>query len=560
MRMLLRPLILLVALTGCPSTDDGFGQGDDDDDTDEVGVPAAIQLGDEVRCDTPSDGVFEDVSAAAGLYELPALAPDYPLDDRFDTAPIGHSSTDVENQGGLAVHDFDGDGHLDIASVQIGAPPTVLLGDGALGFSPLALDVPELHYTGVSATDVDGDGATDLYLLTSEANLLLRNTNNGFEDATDALRLGGGASHTLSASWADYDRDGDLDVYLANYGEGSLGPNLPSIAARDVLLTGEDGGFVDDPDSLPASSRIGFSYVGGWFDADGDGWLDLYVVTDLAGESSDNLANHFLHNNRGTLEPAPDAGLDRRMFAMGLALDDMDGDGDVDVHVSNAASTLLARNDDGLFVDISLTVSELSNRPNGDISWATDFVDVDNDGRNELFTAFGYMPTKGPDGGPDGTNNSQLQNDTLWRWLPDSDQYEDIAPAVGLDDPAWTRTVVPADFDRDGFPEVLTWSLNEGLKLHTSGCNDNAWLRVSLRARGSNGAGLGAKIVTSIPGVRVTRHIGAGSRGSMSSQPPEALLGLGNEDAVTVDVVWPDGTVTRNSDVPTRRAIVLTQP
>ncbi len=216
-------------------------------------------------------------------------------------------------------------------------------------------------------------------------------------------------------------------------------------------------------------------------------------------------------------------------------------------------------NDGGLFVDISLTVSELSNRPNGDISWATDFVDVDNDGRNELFTAFGYMPTKGPDGGPDGTNNSQQQNDTLWRWLPNTDQYEDIAPALNLDDDAWTRTVVPADFDRDGTPELLTWSLNEGLKLHTAGCNDNAWLRVTLGTDSGNRDAIGARISTTVGGVVVSRSIVAGSRGSMSGQPPEAYLGLGSSDTVDLEVRWPDGTLTRNLDVPTRRAVHLTR-
>ena len=544
-----------------PPDGDGFDRGQADDDDDEPGLPeAGIELGELVRCESPGDGRFVDISASAGLAGTPAFAHHYSTDARFDPTPMGYSSTDVENQGPLAVNDFDGDGHLDVAFVQLGSLPLVFLGDGALGFTPSELPVDPLHYTGISAVDVEGDGDIDLYLSTTDANRLLRNTGDGFEDATEALGLGGGDGHTLTASWADFDRDGDLDVFLANYSTGSLGPDAPSVADRDVLLVQQAGGFVDAEGALPSSSRAGFSYLGGWFDADGDGWLDLYVVTDLATKSVENLPNHFIRNDRGDLIAAPEQGLDRRMLAMGLALNDMDGDGDTDVHVTNAGSTRLARNDDGLFVDISLTVEVLSNRPDGDISWATDFVDVDNDGRNELFTAFGYMPTKGPDGGPDGTANDPLQRDTLWRWSPADERYEDIAPELGLDDTAWTRTAVPADLDRDGFPELLTWSLDQGLKLYTAGCNDNAWLRVSLRGRDANSQAIGAKINTGIPGTRVTRQIMSGSTGSMSSQPPEAILGLDDEETVYVEVFWPDGAVTRNLDVPTRRAIALTQP
>ncbi len=171
------------------------------------------------------------------------------------------------------------------------------------------------------------------------------------------------------------------------------------------------------------------------------------------------------------------------------------------------------------------------------------------------------MPTKGPAGSPPGTNNSMTQRNTVWRWQPEEGQYEDIAADLGLDSDGWTRTMVPADLDRDGFPEVLTWSLDRGLELHRSGCNENAWLRVSLRARGDNPQGIGAKIRAGIPGgINVTRHIASGSTGLMSSQPPEALLGLADADTVDIDVFWPDGSVSRNLDVPTRRAIVVTQP
>lgn len=555
---------LLLALFACgcvPQDDGGFVRGQtDDDDTTPFAPEAELSLGEVVRCEAPGSGRFEDVSAEAGLAATPAFAHHYSTNMRFDPTPMGHSSTDVENQGPLAVNDFDGDGHLDIALIQLGAPPAFFRGDGALGFTPMELPLEERHYTGVSAVDVEGDGDIDLYLSTGDANRLLRNTGDGFEDATESLRLGGGEGHTLTASWADFDRDGDLDVFLANYGPGSLSPDSESAADRDVLLLHEDGAFVNAEGALPQTERIGYSYLGGWFDADDDGWLDLYIVTDLATETTDNLPNQFLRNNRGVLEPAPEQGLDLRMLAMGLALGDMDGDGDTDVHVSNAGGSRLARNDGGLFVDISLTVQALSNRPDGDISWGTDFVDVDNDGRSELFSAFGYMPTKGPEGGPDGTNNDPQQRDSLWRWRADDGQYEDIAPDLGLDDPAWTRTVVPADFDRDGVPELLTWSLDEGLKLRSAGCNDRSWLRVSLRGRGANAQGIGATIRTTIPGMQVTRTIFSGSTGSMSSQPPEALLGLGDEETVHLDVFWPDGTITRNLDVPTRRAIVLTQP
>jgi hypothetical protein len=552
--------LLLVLASACVPDDDDLTRGEPDDDDAAPYLAADIDLGDPVACASPGDGIFVDVTAAAGLEQVPFLAEYYSTEARFDSSAIGYSSSDVEAQGGLAVNDFDGDGHLDIAFVQIGTGPIAYRGDGALGFTPMPLPAPEDRYTAISAVDVEGDGDIDLYLGTPGANRLLRNTGTGFEDATDALNLSGGTGQTITASWADFDRDGDLDVFLGNYGPGSPAPTEQPVSDADVLLRQVDGAFEPVLGMLPDPDRIGFTYMGGWLDVNADGWLDLYVVSDLAGTAPNRLPNHLLINDGGVLRPDPDRGLDVTMFAMGLAVGDMDGDGDPDVHVSNAGPTFLGQNDGGVFVDISRTVDALSDRPDGDISWSTDFVDVDNDGALELFTAFGYMPTKGPDGGPQGTVNSPWQTDALWRWRPDDRSYDAIDAAVGLDDDAWTRTVVPADFDRDGVPEILIFSLDRGLSLKTAGCNDNAWLRITLRGRGGNRDAIGATVLTTVGGRRVSGQVTSGSTGTMSSRPPEVLLGLADAEVVYLDVIWPDGAVTRNLDVPTRRAVTLTQP
>jgi len=559
-------LIAMLMILGCaapPTDDDSSPTAEDLPD----GPPAEISRTAHRACASPDGSEhlpFVDVTAASGVgFETATY--DWP------PPPDSYNTLDVEMTGGFVVGDLDGDGRHDLLFTDGAAPPRLFLGDGALGFAPADLaarGIPADRFlTGASAADVDGDGDLDVLLLARTENVLLRNDGAGvFGDATAETGLGGGAVRSAAAAWADYDGDGDLDVYVANHGAGSGEAFSEYEPDRDALFQQQDDGtFVDRIDDVLAPEDDGHGFIGGWIDADGDGLQDLYVVNDLANGENGKPGNVFVRNlGGGLLERAPGAGLDLPMLGMGLAIGDMDGDGDPDLHVSNVGATLLARNDSSdapLFTDLSLTVQELTERPIGDVSWSTFFFDHDNDGALELFTAYGQLVTRYDfeDGGPEGSTNAPEQQDTLLRWDPVAERFGDEAPWVGINDPARTRTAAAVDLDGDGFAELVTWALYRGPRLWASGCTTSSSLTVRLEDSTSpNRDAVGATVEAWADGARlITRTIRVGSTGVFGSTPPAVSLGLGSRADVGLVVTWPDGAVTVNPGVPTGASVVV---
>jgi hypothetical protein len=562
------PLILvalIVFAAACVPPDE------DDDDTPET-VPAAITLGELVECVNPTAPgevvPFTDVSAASTV-EHSSATPQWTED------PVLHPSAEVESHGGFSVSDLDGDGELDLLFSDAVEGPRLLLGDGAFGF--IDVDAPTRGLPsaadfahGVSTVDIDGDGDLDVFLLYKGFNRFFTNDGTAnFTEVTDSIGLGGREDdRSLTASWADFDRDGDLDLYVANHGEGSYGPGQGYEPDQDHLYVQESGGrFRDRIDWILTPEQAGYAFLGGWFDADDDGWLDLYIVNDLAVDEMDVIGNLFVHNGGGfddtgawSLEIAPEAQLEYRMAGMGLAIGDMDGDGDMDLHISNAGPTTLARNDGGVFTDVSLAVAGFSNGKTGDISWATAWFDHDNDGSLELFTAYGHMPTKDGERAPNNAANPRLQLDSVWA-MDDDGAFYDIATELGLANPERTRTAVVADIDRNGFPDLVTWALFDGPRVYQAGCNANAWLRVELELPGTrNVDAIGARVQAWVDGAIVASgDIALGSDEVMSAGPAEVLLGLGGAEEVEIIVRWPDGVTTVNPAVPTRRGVILSR-
>jgi hypothetical protein len=252
--------------------------------------------------------------------------------------------------------------------------------------------------------------------------------------------------------------------------------------------------------------------------------------------------------------------LEVAVHAMGLALGDFDRDGDMDVHVTNAGPTWLGRNDlDAGFVDVSLPLVRYSDGSEGDISWTTWFLDHGNDLAQDLFIGYGYMPTK-VDRGPNQTVNRLEMPDRLLRW--DGVDWTNIAPEVGVANPASTRTAIVADVDRNGFEDLLTWSLDLGPRLYLQSCDHSRWLRVVLEQGGTkNRFAVGARVEAWSEGAYVImRDMQAGSQGTQAVGPPEVHLGLGDLEVVDLVVRWPDGLVTVNEGVPTAREVVVHHP
>jgi len=337
-------------------------------------------------------------------------------EERDDANPSG---------GGVVLDDLDGDGDLDL--VVSYATPTLDLyrWDG----DAFVHDTMELSHPGVpSLVDIDGDGERDIALGGGEGQLL---RNDGGE-LTLAGSLGSRGVHWAELAPADLDGDGWTDFYLVT--------TDPNDEQADDLLAWGDGSFqprVDEevvPDSM--ANRHGFDAI--LFDHDGDGWQDVYVVNDQGDRFGGNA---LLRNTGGGLEDvSADCACGIEMGGMGGSVGDYDQDGVADLLLTGTAHTVLLHGqDDGSFVDVTLGIGVDSLTSNDAMGWGSAWFDYDNDGDLDVAVAQGDF-THGHGSGLSMPVDLMAQTDGGFEnvgpavGLPESGSHRAVAPADFNDD------------------------------------------------------------------------------------------------------------------------------
>jgi hypothetical protein len=442
-------------------------------------------------------------------------------------------------QPGVGVGDLDGDGWLDVL-MAFGGGSLVLWNDGAGALVP-DMDGARSGLlpsgAAVALGDLDGDGDLDAWLgrWRGQPDEVLWNDGTG---AFTREAVPGTEGATFSASFADVDRDGDLDVFVA---AGSENRRYEDIAAGtnrgdpNLLLLREGGRFVDvTAERLPPSAVPGISFQGAWLDAEGDGDLDLYVAND-AGPFIE--PNHlFLNDGRGWFTDAADCACQLATLSMGAAVGDPDRDGDPDLYLSDVGGTdYLANLGDGSFVDASLASGAyIPPEPESMTSWGTSFVDLDGDAAQDVVVTFGQS----------GDNFQAAQIDPTWvdgEWQPDVVLLGNGAGGFvragvpGFADGARTRAVAVGDFDRDGRPDLVTAGKHFMRQWHAvGGCDERLVVRLGEGARA-----LGARLDVAAGGGRQTAWMLPST--TASSNAWEVYVGLGGAPAADVTVTWPDG-------------------
>lgn len=465
--------------------------------------------------------------------------------------------------GGVIAGDFDQDGFIDL--VLPGRWETQYfrgLEGGQFVEVMDALPAAELDLgSGGAPADYDGDGDLDILVTRYEGtNRLLQNDGLGhFTDVTGAAGLTTtDARMSMASSWGDYDRDGDLDLYIGAYGfidESGSNPNhddfLP--ADPDFLYRNEgDGTFTDISSDLPAEVHDGYAFSGGWFDLDRDGWLDLYVVHDF-GRS---FPNRLLWNRQGTLELDRGAsGLDVQITGMGLGVGDIDGDGIDDFIMSawNGNSAMLSLPLPGggaAWVESVESVglqNDLSRHQK--IGWGLDLVDMDNDGDLDVPFVYGWLDANYP--------AAPKQPDALYLNQGDG-TFIDVGKELYLHHPTKGRGFVAEDLNRDGWLDLVKRDLGGPTLVHLSRCGSEAWLQVSLRQPGLNPFAVGARVVVRGDGTRQSRVVRAGGTNHASAGPPAVHFGLGALSEIdAIEVIWPDGEASRVENVGTRQFVEI---
>ncbi len=498
----------------------------------------------------------------------------------------------VEGTGtGVALFDYDNDGLLDIFLVNadhikpLSPAPTVHLYHnlGGLRFE----DVTEkagLGHTGwgqgVCAGDFDNDGFVDLFIGQWGHNVLLHNLGNGkFRDETKERGLDRPNSRwSTGCAFIDYDRDGQLDLVVANYIEFApadvaksgepeacnwrglpvpCGPRGQKGEAMSLYHNDGHGHFTDVSKRSGvegARQYYGFTILTG--DFDNDGWPDFYVTCD----STPSLLFRNKHN--GTFEEvgvAAGVALNedgREQAGMGAAAADYNGDGYLDIFKTNFSSdtsTLYRSTRDGGFLDVTAG-SGLAVHTR-DVKWGTGFFDFDQDGWKDLFIAAGHIYPF-VDESTIGETFKQIR-ELFWNRGDGSFYDMSATSGPGISAQHSSRGIAIGDLDNDGEMEIVVVNLSEPPSLLKNfGPKGNALLIRALTTSGRDA--IGARVAVTTGAHRQIDEVRSGGF-HISQGDFRVHFGLGQATKADINIRWPDGTTSAHPAVAAGQRVVIQQ-
>jgi hypothetical protein len=498
---------------------------------------------------------------------------------------------------GVAWFDYDNDGWLDLFFVngtRLGGfpkgeePTTHLYHNNRDGTFSDVTKQSGLARAGwgqsVCVGDYDNDGFDDLFISYYGKNALYKNNGKGaFTDVSEKAGVAGAKTRWGSgATFVDYDKDGDLDLFVANYIDLDLktaptpetGPCLykgvmvacgpPGLeGGKNILYRNNgDGTFTDVSDKagiLKTFGTYGLGVVAA--DFDNDSWPDIYVANDSAPAA-------LYHNNKeGTFT---DVGVEagaayssdgKPQAGMGVGVGDYDGDGLLDIFKTNFSgdTSTLYRNlgvKSGLlnFDDVTFTAGIGVNTRF--LGWGCGFVDFDNDGWLDIFLVNGHVY---PEVEKLTTEAGYPQRKVLYQNQRNG-SFKDVAEKVGgpLVEPTASRGAAFGDFDNDGDVDVVINPVNDfPVLLRTDSATNNNWISIKLIGVKSNRDGVGARIRVVTEGKTQIDEVRSG--GSYYSQNDLRVhFGLGKATkAQTIEARWPSGVVDTLNDVAAGQVVYI---
>jgi hypothetical protein len=519
---------------------------------------------------------FTDVAKKAGL-----------------TAPVifGGENTKkyiIETTGtGVAIFDYDNDGWPDIFVVNgtklealpsSKAPTSHLYHNNHDGTFTDVTERAGLTHTGwgqgVCVGDYDNDGFEDLYVTYYGKNVLYHNNGNGtFTDVSEKAHVAGsGKMWGTGCAFVDYDRDGKLDLMVANYVDfdsaTALAPGerpscmwkgVPVMCGprglpwpKNILYHNLGNGVFEDVTTKAHIDQTNghYSFSVSTLDYDDDGWPDIFVACD-------STSSILYHNNRnGTFtDVAVVAGAafnddGREQAGMGSTVGDYDGDGKLDIFKTNFSddtSTLYRNNGDGTFDDKTFPAGFGLNTQY--LGWGVMFLDVDNDGWPDLLLVNGHVY---PEVDSQHLGSNFQEPKILYR-NNGNGTFTDISSAAGpgITAVSSARGLAVADLWNDGRMSAVISNMNAPpMLLVNDARNGNHWIAFRSIGSKSNRDGIGAKITVKTGARTLVDEVRSGSS-YISNSDMRVHFGLGSATKIDwVQVRWPSGLVERFENLP----------
>jgi enediyne biosynthesis protein E4 len=534
------------------------------------------------------------------------------------------------NGGGVALGDINNDGLLDIYFTANQTSNKMYLNKGDFKFDDITdkanVGGTRSWSTGVSMADVNGDGWLDIYVCNSGDikgdnklnELFINNKDLTFTERAEEFGVAD-PGYTTHAVFFDYDKDGDLDLYILNNSYQAIGsfnlkknerPIRDSLGG-DKLMRNDDGHFVDVSEHAGIyGSIIGFGLGVTIGDVNKDGWQDIYVSNDFF--ERDYL---YLNNGNGTFrENLTDQMQSISGASMGADLADVNNDGFADIFVTemlpqdNARIKTVTTFEDwnryqynlqnGYYHQFTRNMLQ-SNQGNGkfseigrlvgveatDWSWGALMFDMDNDGRKDIFVANGIYQ--------DLTNQDFLQYASSEEFVKsvvlnkgvDYQKLVDIIPSHpvsnyafhnegdyafknlakewGLSEPGFSNGSAYGDLDNDGDLDLVVNNVNMPSFVYrneTEKVNpDNHYLKFILKGNGMNTQALGTKITLEAGNEKyyLEQMPMRGFESTVDSRPNFGVGKLKMVEKIIID--WPDGTITQMDSVKTDQIITINQ-
>jgi hypothetical protein len=494
----------------------------------------------------------------------------------------------IETTGtGVAIFDYDNDGWPDIFVVngtKLEALPASIAPTSHLyhnNHDGTFTDVTEkagLTHTGwgqgVCVGDYDNDGFIDLYVTYYGKNVLYHNNGNGtFTDVSEKASVAGtGKAWGTGCAFVDYDRDGKLDLMVANYvdfdsatalapGERSscMWKGVPVMCgprglpwAKNILYHNLGNGVFEDVTTKAHIDQTNghYSFSVSTLDYDDDGWPDIFVACD-------STSSILYHNNKdGTFtDVAVVAGAafnddGREQAGMGSTVGDYDGDGKLDIFKTNFSddtSTLYRNNGDGTFDDKTFPAGFGLNTQY--LGWGVMFLDVDNDGWPDLLLVNGHVY---PEVDSQHLGSNFQEPKILYRNIGNG-TFTDISANAGpgITAVSSARGLAVGDLWNDGRMSAVISNMNAPPMLLVNDIrNGNHWIAFRTVGNKSNRGGIGAKITVKTGARTVVDEVRSGSS-YISNSDMRVHFGLGSATKIEwVQVRWPSGLVERFENMP----------